>query len=235
MSVCKTVLVCGGTSGLGRGVADAFLASGNHVLLTSSRAAGMDARCNVFELNFGDMQSIASCIETLDAHGRSPDVLVINGPGPASGTSDRLSMEDWHEAFQMLWAGPLQLVRALLPRMKQQRWGRIIWVTSVAAQTYMPGMAISTSLRSGLHGLVKTLSAESASMGVTVNALAPGYHQTARLEALNVNASVLPSIPAGRLGRPDEFGAAASFLASESASYITGQVLVVDGGWSHGS
>lgn len=234
MSASKTVLVCGGTSGLGQGIADAFVASGNHVLVTSSRAATEDAQRNVFKLNFGEERSIDSCIETLIDQGKSPDVLVINGPGPASGISDQLSMEDWHEAFQMLWAGPLQLIRALLPHMKQRGWGRIIWITSVAAQTYMPGMAISTSLRSGLHGLVKTLSAESASMGITVNALAPGYHQTARLEALNVNASILPSIPAGRLGTPAEFGAVASFLASESASYITGQVLVIDGGWSHG-
>ncbi len=234
MKAPKTVLVCGGTSGLGQGIADACRAGAHRVLVTSSRATVDDARGDLFSLDFGDERSVAGCIEALAARGESPDVLVVNGPGPASGTSEQLSLQDWRDAFRMLWAGPLQLVAALLPAMKQRRWGRIVWVTSVAAQAHMPGMAISTSLRSGLHGLVRTLSAESAPAGISVNALAPGYHQTARLQALKVDASVLAAIPMGRLGTAAEFGAAAAFLASEEASYITGQVITIDGGWSHG-
>jgi len=234
VSTPRTVLVCGGTSGLGQGIADAYRAGRHRVLATSSRATVDDARRSVFRLDFGDERSVAGCVEALAARGESPDVLVVNGPGPASGTSDQLSLEDWRDAFRMLWAGPLQLVASLLPAMKRRRWGRVVWVTSVAAQMHMPGMAISTSLRSGLHGLVRTLSAESAPEGITVNALAPGYHQTARLQALKVDAAVLAAIPMGRLGTPAEFGAAAVFLASQEASYITGQVLTIDGGWSHG-
>ena len=234
MNTPRTVLVCGGAAGLGQGIAEACRAAGHRVLATSSRAAAEDARPHLLRMDFGDEASVADCIETLAARGDAPDVLVVNGPGPASGRSDQLSMAQWREAFYTLWAGPLQLVAALLPAMKRRRWGRVVWVTSVAAHMHMPGMAISTSLRSGLHGLVRTLSAESAADGITVNALAPGYHQTARLRSLKVGASVLAAIPAGRLGTPAEFGAAAAFLVSEEASYITGQVLTIDGGWSHG-
>lgn len=174
------------------------------------------------------------CLQALERDGIRPDILVINGPGPAKGRTVDVSEAAWSEAFQTLWAAPLALLRALLPPMAERGWGRVVWVTSVACMHYIPDMAMSTSLRAGLHGLVRTLSGEYAGSGVTVNAIAPGYHETDRMRQLGVPQAILDKIPAGRLGTTSEFGAGAAFLASESAGYVTGQVLLCDGGWSHG-
>lgn len=232
----RTALVCGGTSGLGLGISSALSAQALRVLCTSSKpqqqgAAGGTA----FPLDFREPQSIGALIDRLHAENLLPDIVVINGPGPAAGYSDQLRAADWEDGFRILWSGPLGLVNGLVPAMKTRGWGRIIWVTSVAAQTYMPEMAISTSLRSGLHGLMATLSAEYAPFGITVNAIAPGYHLTERLSKLGIGPAVLDTIPARRFGTAQEFGASAAFLASDAAGYTTGQVIVSDGGWSHGT
>ncbi|GHD61294.1 SDR family oxidoreductase [Jeongeupia chitinilytica] len=230
----RTALVCGGLSGLGQGVAEALRQSGHRVICTSSRPVA-PGRHDVVPLDLYRPDSVMACLSALAALDASPDIVVINGPGPAKGTTADLSAQDWTDGFQSLWATPLALLSALLPVMTERGWGRVIWVTSVAASRYMPGMAISTSLRAGLHGLVTTLSAEYAAAGLTVNALAPGYHRTERLTQLGLDATVLARIPAGRLGGSDEFGQSAAFLASDAAAYVTGQVLVCDGGWQHGS
>ena len=122
-------------------------------------------------------------------------------------------------------------IRAALPGMRTRRWGRVIVVTSVAAREPVSKLMLSNSLRAGLHGLVNALSREVAGDGVTVNALMPGYTRTERLADLHLDeARLAAQIPAGRLGRAEDFGAVAAFLASESAGYITGQALAVDGG-----
>lgn len=231
----RTALVCGGTGGLGGGIAQALRAQGVRVVATSSRAnpaAGVvDGVCH---LDFMDTNSIAGCVRALERAEMRPDILVLNGPGPGKGRTADVSEAAWSTAFQTLWAAPLALLRALLPPMAERGWGRVVWVTSIACVHYIPDMAMSTSLRAGLHGLVRTLSGEYAGSGVTVNAIAPGYHETDRMRQLGVSQSILGQIPVGRLGTTAEFGAGAAFLASEFAGYVTGQVLLCDGGWSHG-
>jgi len=120
---------------------------------------------------------------------------------------------------------------AALPGMKERRWGRILLVTSFAAREPMPHLTFSNGLRAGLLGLTKTVSNEIAGFGVTINCLLPGYTDTERLRELKIPADkITAQIPAGRLGRPEEFGALAAFLASEPAAYITGQAVACDGG-----
>lgn len=231
----RTALVCGGTSGLGTGIAQALRQRGICVVATSSRAQSKDAIVDdVVHLDFSNKSSIGACVNALEGTGKLPDILVVNGPGPAKGTTAEVSPQAWQEAFDLLWASPLQLVNGLLPTMLARGWGRVVWVTSISCVHYVPNLAVSTSLRAGLHGLIQTLSAEHAAQGVTFNAIAPGYHATDRMRQLGVQQGILDSIPVGRLGTPEEFGASAAFLASEDAGYFTGQILVCDGGWSHG-
>jgi len=119
--------------------------------------------------------------------------------------------------------------------MRHQRWGRILLVTSTTAKEPIPGLTVSSGLRAGLLGVVKTLAPEVAEEGVTVNALLPGYTATARIAELGVPEETLAEhIPARRLGRPEELGAMAAFLASEQAGYVTGQAIAVDGGFVRG-
>lgn len=214
----RTALVCGGTGGLGAGIAKALREQGVRVVATSSRAnPGAGVVDGIVHLDATDRNSIAGCVQALERAEIRPDILVLNGPGPVKGRTAEVLESAWSEAFETLWVAPLILIRALLPSMEERGWGRVVWVTSVACMHYIPDMAISTSLRAGLHGLVQTLSAEYAGSGVTVNAIAPGYHETDRMRQLGVPQSILAQIPVGRLGTTDEFGAGAAFLASESA------------------
>lgn len=231
----RTALVCGGTNGLGGGIALALKQQGARVIATSSRAPSKTQVVDdVVHLDFHDKSSPATCAEALSKSGFAPDILVVNGPGPAKGTTLSLTPEDWQTSFDLLWAGPLALLRQMLPPVLNRGWGRVIWVTSVSCEAYVPNLAGSTTLRAGLHGLLTTLSAEHAHQGVTFNAVAPGYHATNRVKQLGVQQAILDEIPVGRLGTPEEFGKSAAFFASEDAGYLTGQVLVCDGGWSHG-
>jgi 3-oxoacyl-[acyl-carrier protein] reductase len=119
--------------------------------------------------------------------------------------------------------------------MQERKWGRILLVTSAAAREPMAGLTISNGLRAGLLGLTKSISNEVAGFGVTINALLPGYTRTERLIELNIpEEKITQHIPAGRLGEPEEFAALATFLASERAGYISGQMIAVDGGYLKG-
>jgi 3-oxoacyl-[acyl-carrier protein] reductase len=163
------------------------------------------------------------------------DILVINTGGPPKGSVLELTDAQWQEGFQSLWMGAVEGIRASAPAMKERRWGRIILITSVSAREPMPGLTISSGLRSGLMGLTKIVSSELAGDGVTLNAVLPGYHATERLKELGIPEERITShIPARRLGRPEELGALVAFLASEQAAYITGQSIVADGGWMRG-
>ena len=160
------------------------------------------------------------------------DILVTNTGGPPAGAFEKITANDWHKSFDNLWMSTVESVLAVLPYMRQQKWGRILAITSISAREPQPGLVISNSLRAGLLGLVNSVSRDVAKDGITVNALLPGYTATERLTELGVDdATMGPKIPAGRIGRPEEFAALAAFLASDRASYITGQAIAVDGGY----
>ncbi|MEA1910152.1 MAG: SDR family oxidoreductase, partial [Spirochaetota bacterium] len=141
----------------------------------------------------------------------------------------------WTESFKNIFLSVTNTVKLVLPSMKENSWGRIIMIASMTAKEPLPGLILSNSIRAGLLGLSKSVSSEVAGKGVTVNVILPGYIETQRLRDLGLDLDALGStIPVGRVGQPEELGALAAFLASEQASYITGQVIAVDGGYTRG-
>jgi 3-oxoacyl-[acyl-carrier protein] reductase len=162
------------------------------------------------------------------------DILVTNAGGPPSGKFEAFKQEDWDKAYHQLLASVVGLINGFLPGMKEQQWGRIISITSMAVKQPVNNLILSNSVRASVVGLIKTLSNELGMYNITVNNVMPGYTETARLKELMKNSASFESskaeIPLGRFGKPEEFAAAVAFLASERASYITGVSLAVDGG-----
>jgi 3-oxoacyl-[acyl-carrier protein] reductase len=163
------------------------------------------------------------------------NILVTNTGGPPTGKIEELKQEDWDQAYNNLLASAVGLINGFLPGMKQQQWGRIISITSMAVKQPINNLILSNSVRASVVGLMKTLANELGMYNITVNNVMPGYTETDRLKELIENnpsfASAKSEIPLGRFGKPEEFAAAVAFLASERASYITGVSLAVDGGW----
>jgi 3-oxoacyl-[acyl-carrier protein] reductase len=170
----------------------------------------------------------------LDAH-NVVDILVTNSGGPPSGKFEKFSQQDWDKTYHQLLSSVVGLVNGFLPGMKQNGWGRIISITSMAVKQPVNNLILSNAVRASVVGLIKTLSNELASYNITVNNVMPGYTETDRLKELIEKdpsfSSAKTEIPMGRFGKPEEFAAAVTFLASERASYITGVSLAVDGGW----
>lgn len=166
------------------------------------------------------------------------DILVTNSGGPPFGAFENHDEEAWGNAYKLLLESTIGMIKGVLPDMKANNWGRIITITSQAVKQPVDGLILSNSVRSSLLGLVKTLSNEMGKYNITVNNVMPGYTETERLKQLIEKnpdwQNIGEEIPLGRIGQPEEFAAAVTFLASEKASYITGVSLAVDGGWIKG-
>jgi 3-oxoacyl-[acyl-carrier protein] reductase len=175
------------------------------------------------------------------------DVLVTNSGGPPPGYFDDLDDEAWMEAHALTLMSAVRLIRAVLPAMRLQKWGRIINITSVSVKQPIDNLLLSNVYRPGVIGLAKTLARQVAAEGITVNNVAPGYTRTARVleltearaqkqgkEVEEVLAEITASYPMQRMGRPEELAALVAFLASERASYITGTTIQADGGYVQG-
>jgi 3-oxoacyl-[acyl-carrier protein] reductase len=237
----KRVLVQGSSSGLGFAIAKAYAEEGALVAICSRdkkrirEAALQIPRSIPFLCDLSETGSALFLVEEVSKKLGGIDILITNNGGPPKGAFSDLSMEKWQEGFQSLWISAIESIKASLPFMKEQKWGRILLSTSTAAKEPIPSLTVSNALRSGLLGLMKTISQEVAPFGITVNALLPGYTKTERLEELGISDEILAaSIPAKRLGKPEEFAALATFLGSEQASYITGQAIACDGGLIRG-
>jgi 3-oxoacyl-[acyl-carrier protein] reductase len=234
----RRALVFGASKGLGKAVARELIAEGVRVAIIARDLARIEATAaEIGAIGIaGDVSSPGSCealvAAAVKALGAPVDILVTNTGGPPAGSFERMTAKDWQKGFDNLWMSTVESVLAVLPHMRQQKWGRILAITSIAAREPQPGLVISNSLRAGLLGLINSVSRDVAKDGITMNALLPGYTATERLAELGVDdATMGPKIPAGRIGRPEEFAALAAFLASERASYITGQAIAVDGGF----
>jgi 3-oxoacyl-[acyl-carrier protein] reductase len=237
----RRALVLGASSGLGRAVAAALVAEGARVAICARNKARVEAAARELGAQLGlpaDLSvpgAATTLVETASQKLGGLDILVTNTGGPPKGPFVDVTEAMWREGFQSLWMSAVDAIRAALPGMRERRWGRVLLITSTAAKEPIPGLTVSSGLRAGLLGLVKTIAPEVAEDGVTINALLPGYTATERITELGIPEDTLAEhIPARRLGRPEELGAMAAFLASEQAGYVTGQAIAVDGGFIRG-
>lgn len=251
----KIALVSASSKGLGRAIAEELAAEaaslvmcarGEEALHATAESIRKASGVKVIEVvaDVSEQSGVDRVAKTaLDSFGRV-DILVTNSGGPPSGAFDSFTPEMWESATRLLLYSAVGLTRAVLPGMKERRWGRILNVTSIAVKQPIDGLMLSNSLRAAVTGFARTLANEVASFNVTVNNIMPGYTRTDRVEQLaransektgatlkDAYARWEKEIPMGRLGEPREFAALAAFLASERASYITGTSIAVDGGW----
>ncbi len=250
----KVALVAGSSRGLGRAIAEELAAEGVSLVLCARREDSLqDARAAIEQHGAravavaADLAEPAQVERVVEAGMREfgrIDILVTNAGGPHAGPFEQHSPEAWDRAVQLTLGSVLNLTRAVLPGMKERRWGRILNVTSIAVKQPVEGLILSNSVRAAVTGFARTLANEIAPWGITVNNVLPGYTRTERLDELaaanskakgispeEARAAWEAQIPMGRLGEPREFAALVTFLASERASYITGTSITVDGGW----
>jgi 3-oxoacyl-[acyl-carrier protein] reductase len=238
----RVAFVTGASQGIGRACAVELARAGARVvggarqqdklaqLVEEIRAMGGEAAA--VELNLRSQESIqAAAARARELYG-DIDILVNNAGVTRDGLAMRMSAGQWSEVLDTNLTGAFQTIQAVLPGMVRARWGRIINISSVVGLAGNPGQANYVASKAGLIGLTKALAQEVASRNITVNAVAPGFVQTAMTDSLDakVRERILASIPLRRMGSPEEIAHAVRFLASEQAAYITGQVLSVNGG-----
>lgn len=238
----KVAVVLGASRGLGRAIASSLAQEGADVI-TVARSAAETEGFHHITADLDDPAAPDQIISAVRAAGRSPDILVLNSGGPPTGAAATTTPGDFAAVFNRMFNAQLTLAQAFLPDMRTRGFGRIIAVASTSLITPIPGLVLSNAVRAMLASWCKTLAAEVAADGVTVNLLLPGQIATDRLESLHaamaqssgvtpeqVRARSVAAIPAGRLGRAEEFGDIAAFLASPRAGFITGSAIKVDGG-----
>lgn len=228
----RVALVCGSTRGIGRAVAKTLEEEGAQVAVNgrSAATAPFPADVTVPEQAEALVHRVAKQFGRLD-------ILFCNAGGPPAAPFKDQPAEAWLRAIELNLLSTINLARAAVPIMRKAQWGRIICLTSVAAKQPLPGLILSTTARAGVLGFAKALADEVAADGITVNSMCPGFIATERVEELTrakpeMMKQMLGQIPMGRIGNPSELAAAVTFLASERASYITGAVLQVDGGFT---
>ncbi len=245
----KVALVAAASQGLGRASAHALAQEGARVAILSRRQEELDkvaaeiGAALAVKCDLSQAGDIASAVEKVKVELGPVSILVTNCGGPPAGIFDTITEEQWDHAYQQVFMSVLRLTRAVLPGMREARWGRIINILSSSAEQPIPGLIVSNAFRPALAGWAKTLSAEIAKDNVLVTSVLPGRIETARTEEIDrataqrtgrtveeVHQQKIAPVPLKRYGRVEEFGAAIAFLASERASYFTGSLVRVDGG-----
>jgi 3-oxoacyl-[acyl-carrier protein] reductase len=234
----RTALVTGASGGIGEAIARQLHAQGAGVILTGRRREALDAlaaalgeRVRVEVAELADADAAERLVGRAEADG-GLDVLINNAGLTRDNLALRMRDEDWQTVLDVNLSAGFRLIRSALRGMMRRRWGRIVNITSIVALTGNPGQANYAAAKAGMIGMTKSLAAEVASRGITVNCVAPGFIQTPMTEALSEEqrTRLLQRVPLGRLGSGADVAAAVGYLASEEAAYVTGQTLHVNGG-----
>ena len=235
----KNVLVTGASGGIGGEIARRLHASGATVGISGTRleplqalAAELGARVHVLTCNLSDSAAVTELPKQASAAMGSVDVLVNNAGITRDNLFMRMSEDEWQSVLDVNLTATMLLCKGVLRGMMKARWGRIVNISSVVGATGNPGQANYAASKAGMVGMSKSLAYEVASRGITVNAIAPGFIETAMTASLKPSQkeAILMSIPSGRMGAPNEIAAAVLYLASEEAGYVTGATLHVNGG-----
>ncbi|MEL7126225.1 MAG: SDR family oxidoreductase [Pseudomonadota bacterium] len=246
----KRAVVCASSKGLGLGCAEALAAAGVHLVMNARGSEALEASAAAIRDVHGvEVTTVAADVTTaegqaaLRAAAGDADILVNNAGGPPPGMWTDWEREDFIKALDANMLAPIALIKALVPGMMDRGWGRVVNITSQSVKAPIAVLGLSNSARTGLTGYVAGTSRQVAGSGVTINNLLPGIHATDRADALDegvvaaqgitldeARAQRAATIPAGRYGTRQEFGAACAFLCSQHAGFIVGQNLLLDGG-----
>ena len=234
-------MVFGSSAGLGKAIGAEYVKEGAKVTLQGRNAERLEktkSEIGADDYLVGDLSiagSAKALVEEYLKKNSKLDIIALNTGGPPKGNFEQISSEVWRQQYENLWMSGVEAITAALPGFKERKFGRVIWITSVAAKEAMKDLTVSNGLRAGILGLTRSLSNDFAAYGITFNQILPGFTDTERLQALNLDETfVKQAVPAGRVGRPEELGKLAAFLGSEASSYITGQAIAIDGGFLKG-
>ncbi|MGD9769528.1 MAG: 3-oxoacyl-[acyl-carrier-protein] reductase [Pseudolabrys sp.] len=235
----KTALVTGATGGIGGAIARGLHRQGATVALSGTRREALDElatslgeRVHVLPCNLADAAAVEKLVPDAETAMGKLDILVANAGITKDNLFVQLKDDDWEQVLNVNLTSTFRLTRAAVKTMMRRKFGRIIGITSVVGVTGNPGQVNYTAAKAGMIGMMKSVAAEYARRNVTANCIAPGFIATAMTDKLNdkQREAILGRVPAARLGTPEDIAAAAVFLASDEASYMTGQTLHVNGG-----
>jgi 3-oxoacyl-[acyl-carrier protein] reductase len=250
----RVAIVAASSQGIGRATALAFAAEGTHLALCARnrdaleqvadearRVHGVTVYTETFDV--ADDLRVRAFAEAVHRKFGRVDVCVTNAGGPPAKAFLDTAMTEWDSAYQLNLRSIVSFAQAVLPYMQQQHWGRIVTITSVAVKQPVPELVLSNAVRAGVLGLVRSLATQFGPDNITINNVGPGYTATARMKELaetrartagvsaaNYETQMAEEIPLRRLAQPEEIADAIVWLASERASYVTGQTVLVDGG-----
>jgi 3-oxoacyl-[acyl-carrier protein] reductase len=254
----RVAIVAAASKGLGRAVAEEFAKEGCEVAICARNAEtlgrtaaeiGKASGREVFHraMDVTKEEAVRNFVADVDKKFGRVDICVTNAGGPPAKKFLEITLEEWHAAVELTLLSTVYFAREVLPRMRRNKWGRLLTITSVSVKQPIDNLLLSNSLRAGVTGLAKTLANEFGADGITVNNVCPGYTQTERLDELAEKQSKLQGVsrddifktwssqmPIGRVVQPAEFAAMVAFLASNRASAINGTTIPIDGGWVKG-